>query len=277
MPRRKRSSLGQPRNLKPYNETYRSLAEFVDYCQGDEYTNPHQDIWVYGGEEFYGDQDRNAYLLAREGWREGMRQATPIAKHALQTLEAESSKDSFEAEWGMAGSEVDVGRFLTGVPECMIEYSPVKVSNVGKVVTLVSSCSISASINPASVIKRGAAIVGLAMALEESQHSVEIWIDHTIDNYGRPFSARVLIKGAQDSIDPAILAYWLSNPSVLREMMFAHQYRATGDTGGIPCEPSREGMPEGTIYIGCVKSEVDIPDADRFVAKTLRDLGLTED
>lgn len=223
--------------------------------------------------------------MVSEGWEDGVKSALPIAEHALRTIEKEIDRPRVTSEWNVYGAEVDIGRYMSGVPECMVDYEPFIVSKAGKVVTLCSSYIYSAAINASTIIKRGAAVMGLAMALQESQHSVEIWIDHTSDTGNTVVSTKVLLKGANDSIDPAKLAFQLCHPVVLRKLGFAHEhtypawlYRAQGVGGGYgsPRNPL-QNLPEGTIYLDCIHANDDrTSDPERFVSDTLRDLGLID-
>jgi hypothetical protein len=223
--------------------------------------------------------------MIKHGWEAGTKEALPVAEHALSLIEAEIEKRKMLAYWDVAGSEVDVGRFVAGVPENMIEFEPFKVSQAGRIVTLCASFIYSYGVSVEQILRRGAAVVGLAMALEESQHPVEIWIDHTSSCVQTVVSTKVLLKGANDSIDPAMLAYQLAHPSILRKIMFAHEhnlpepYFSDQGVNGSYGMPSAciENLPEGTIYIDHMHlSDERVNRPEEFVTGKLRDLGLID-
>lgn len=263
--------------------TYSSLEEWVEAARANKSQVPHAE-----GDEFtmYTSFD-HACDLATSGWQDGLAEATPITESALQTIDREMELPSFQAEYLLMGSEVDVGRFLQGVPECMVEYEHRRVSKVGTVVTLCASLSVSSAVSTDTMVKRGAAVVGLATALERCGHATEIYASVDISqNYrdpsGKHAAVRVLVKGAHDEIDPSRLAFALAHPAMLRQLAFgvehslprAYQTALRVGTGyGVPEDPIRT-LPEGTIYLPCVLSNSDVPDADRFIAETLRGLGL---
>ena len=263
-------------------DTYDGIADWQEACF------KHQKVASDNvSDSFAGGSWADVTEYLRHGWEEGIKASLPIAESALETIDRELPHDSFESEWLLTGSEVDVGRYLQGVPECMIEYRPVKVSRVGRVVTLVVSVAISAAVSESSIIKRGAAIVGLAMALEEAQHACEIWLDWSNSPMGADQSSvmtiRTPVKLAHDSIDPAMLAYLLGHPTVLRRMMFAagHELPASirshygiGTYYGMPHDPRPELYPDGAIILPCLKSSRDVPEPDTFIREHLVKIGL---
>lgn len=260
-------------------DTYESLDEWAETAIKHRY-----DVQV--SNSFAGDNGWNdAIDMIKNGWEMGLREAMPISETALKTVETETELPSFNAEWLMSGSEVDVGRYLQGIPECMIEYEPTTISKVGRVITLCASVSASGSISAESMLRRGAAVVGLAMALEQCGHAMEIYAEmHATGRNDSDGTTRVLVKGAHDQIDPARIAYALGHPGMLRRFAFACMHElppkirtalGTGITYGTPTNP-RQDLPDGTIYLPCVRSNHDIPDADRFIIETLREIGLVE-
>lgn len=206
------------------------------------------------------------------GWPKGLQEAMPIYERAIETWEMESERNAVTQYYDVCGGEVHMGRYLSGEIENMIEYEPMRVASVGRVVTLCVSSTVSGVVSAASYLKRGAAIVALAVALEESQHSVEIWLDRTITKSytGKLYTAKVLLKGCNDSVDPEVLAYWLAHPSVLRVHGFAQE------SPGTPQSPI-ESLPEGTIYIDCVRSDADIPEPEKLIKDTLVKLGIVDE
>lgn len=238
--------------------------------------------------------------LIRDGWADGVEMATPIYEHALQYLHEHTDVPSFQATWQVAGSEVDIGRYVQGLPECMIEHEPIRVSRVGRVVQLRVGVFYSSAISTRNMVKRGAAVVGLAMALEECQHSVEIWLDlctfpigqynHDRRNYDSDSQPRAiirtLVKDAADSIDPARLAYWLAHPSVTRLIHFEAMDNfppkwqklmgSGGSSGGHGMKGNPIDLPEEAIYLPQTSSLDDIPSPDTFIVESLRKLGLVD-
>lgn len=228
--------------------------------------------------------------LLADGWPDGVQSASQIAHDALELIDQDVSQTVYQADWLLAGSEVDVGRFLSGVPECMIEYQPFQVSKVGKVITLCASIGANGSFSADQLVRRGAALVGLVMALEESQHSVELWLDSTVLFKGRGkgnvAQFRVLLKGANDTLNVSDVVMALGHPASLRVITFCQrmnldstftkgQCARFGGGMGASQDPIKD-LPDGTIYLPALTFERYGADVigDEWIRQTLTQLGL---
>lgn len=261
--------------------TYYSLDDLYVAADNSKYrTHPHNldrsHIIRWAG----GTLDEALEML-RMGDEGSLTEASQIVTEALKLIDTELEVPTIEPLWDVTGSEVDVGRFTSGVPECMVEYEPVTISRVGKTVTLCASTMYSASLSHASIVKRGAAIVGLALALERSGHAVELWADMSTHRHAPTQNTRqtlrVRVKGPNDIIDPARIAYVYMHPTMLRQLCFAvgttMPYPHAEGLFEMPINPEQD-LPEGTIYLPTLKSGRDVPDADRLIRSTLENLGL---
>ena len=181
-----------------------------------------------GGKWSWGTTVPEALEMGRMGWEAGLVDAMPIAESAVSYVEREHPFPSFHHVFDVSGGEVDMGRYVTGEPENMIEYVPQVVSKVGRVVTLCASGCFSGSVTAEHIIQRGAAIIGLALALERTGHACELWVD--ISGPEQPI--RILVKSAHDIVDPSRIAYAFGHPTVLR--FFAHAHMGAGRCGGRP-------------------------------------------
>jgi hypothetical protein len=267
-------------------ETYWSLAEFADTA--DKRASRARRNANDADNEYFTHVKSfgEALTLARYGWQEALDSALELAESAVATANQEHMMDTFNPVWDVTGAEVDVARYLSGEPECMIDFPLAKTSKSGKVVTLVASGSISGSISADTIIKRGRVMVALAMALSRLGHAVELWIDFSKLAHSGPAGSyqRVLIKGANDELDPSQVMFAYAHPAMLRVLNFGTADGMPGQwrkafsehTGrGIPSQNRDEALyPEGTIYLPALKSTTDIPDADEFLKKYLGELGL---
>lgn len=261
-------------------QTYLSVADFVsDVTEAD-------NILHKGSDHFSGGSWETARQLAKDGWEDGVLEASSIMEEALKTIEEELDLPVFKPVWDVAGASVDIGRYLAGEPECMVTFQPIKESNAGRVVTLVASLSVSASISTQTMLKRGMAVLALALALQACQHETEIWIEETGENSypaGVPklTVTRILLKSAHDTIRDSDLAYWLAHPTAFRRWIFAaiekqavvHGYACPSGLGK-PHAPLPTLYPEGTIITPHLRSNYDQPEAAEFVKAELIKLGL---
>src|SRR5579872_114125 len=142
---------------------YRSLAEYADgavkRCRGHGR--------VYSGSDFAGYATwEQALNMARSGWHDELDTALELAESAVALAEREHMTDTFQPVWDVSGAEVDVARYLSGEPECMIDFPLSKTSKSGRVISMCASISVSGSVRPDTIQRRGQVITALAMALD---------------------------------------------------------------------------------------------------------------
>lgn len=231
--------------------------------------------------------------MAETGWQDALPEAMAISEGIVETVNREHNVEAFHAVWDVSGGAVDVGRYLSGEPECMIEMPPQEISKVGSVVTLVKSMSASAAYGADELKAYGHMVVALALALSRLGHSVEIWVDCPVTGSrtggsrrgtGLRAYTRVLVKGANDALDPAQIMFALAHPALLRQLTFAvydgfpSPFKAAFASSrgrGTPKERNadeRALYPEGTIFLPTMSSDRGNPA--EFAEKHLRGLGL---
>jgi hypothetical protein len=144
----------------------------------------------------------------------------------------------------------------------------------------------SGAVKAPTLIERGRAVAALALALAHLGYGIEVYADATVEPFegGKQIQVRTLVKSATDELDPARLIYALAHPSMLRvwsmgAMWLAPKdYREANSVGGMygcPIDPL-ENLPDGTIYLPCVRSPQDVPDAADFLRDSLRQLELID-
>lgn len=263
-----------------YTDTYDSLAALA--AAGERHRFELHDAW--GG--FRGvDSWAEAKDLAIHGWQGVEAEAMAIAESAVETVEADHEQLGFAAVWDTTGCEVDVGRYLIGEPECMIDYQAVPATRVGRVITLCASVSISSVVSEESLKRRGFGIAALAFALGRLGFAIEMWADVSVAPMlgdGATARIRVLVKGANDELDPSKIMTAFAHPAMLRTLVFAAEHEfpeqvqkevGVGRYYGSPRDPV-EDMPEGTIYLPCVCTDRDIPDPEVMLRRQLKALGI---
>ena len=108
-----------------------------------------------------------AFELANRGWSKGLdkmskaRSLVNIPEHSDQSMQMKPFNE-------VSGDEVDVGMYLTGEPECMIDYQLRLTPSYGKVAKVIVNCSASANVNSGIMFRRGAAACILIDALESA-------------------------------------------------------------------------------------------------------------
>jgi hypothetical protein len=252
--------------------TYIGLDEWADAAEGYGQTKTSTSSVNWTGGTF-----SEALRLCRQGWDEGLVDILPIVEEALELIERDHPVDVFTTYHDVSGSEVDMGRYLGGIPENMIEYLPVTISKAGRTIALCASTCYSASVSVENIKRRGSAIVALALALEKAQHTCELWADISVNSShldGKATRVRILVKGVHDIVDPAKIAFAFAHPAAYRMLGFTcWEGLCKGrNPHGRPVDPL-EDLPEGTIYLPAVVSYQNV-DASVFVMEQLTKLGL---
>lgn len=221
----------------------------------------------------------DALKMAREGWTEQLPETLAIAESAVILAEQEHMMDSFsQPAWDVTGAEVDVARYLSGEPECMIDFPLTKTSKQGRVITLVVSGTTSSAISGDTILRRGQLMVALTLALSRLGHAVELWWNFhgAAKHHGQRSvghcEVSVKVKGVNDELDPAAIMFAYAHPAMQRRISFGITERCC--TVHSVMEPTRELYPEGSIFLPALESAWDVPDADEFLKKYLGELGL---
>ena len=237
--------------------------------------------------KFYGvDTWQEAETLSVNGWDDESAAAMSVAQSAIETVSKEHDMPAFSMRWDVSGCEVDVARYLSGEPENMIDYDLVPSTRFGRVIVLCASIAVSSAISVTTIKRRGQSITALALALNALGYATEIWADSSTggsDNHiGR---SRTLVKGANDELDAARIMFAFSHPTFARVLALAtmhefpksfHRPLNVGSSYGTPVDAKKD-LPDGTIYLPCLRSNRDVPDADVALLGYLRELGIVQD
>lgn len=281
---------------KHYVVTAYSLAEFTAYSRTlEDHQTAKMSQRMYTHTKFFGDVKTmdEVHALADKGMERAGITALAIAQDAVRSRAADIQDQQVQSYYDMHGADVDVDRYLTGEPECMIDYQYAPETQPQQIVTLAINVMPPVRVSGDAVTKHGQALVALAEAIDYSGLQCEIWADissqesrATGDGKKRGHTSRykVLIKRAGDGIDPGRLMFVLTHPAFSRALVMNADYaypKAFYDTIG----PNRshgkavadymhpEDYPDGTIYIPALMHD---KDAGTAVDKALRELGLVK-
>jgi hypothetical protein len=141
---------------------------------------------------------------------------------------AEKFGNRFVTHYDVAGAFVDVGRFVTGEPECMVQWAEEPSASMGRVVRVCVAGTASASVTSEAIIKRGTAIVALLDTLHKLGVGVELWWDSTIsgdknDKKQTVYSTAVKLHDSSEPLDVDALMWAVAHPSMLRRLVFSVQ------------------------------------------------------
>lgn len=171
-------------------------------------------------DEWAGGSFKQALQLQSEGW--GKRpDLSKLSKAVQSASSAELSEQS--TMHAVSGAYVDVPVFLTGEPECMVEFID---EPQPKAVRLAMNLSTNWRMSEKAFQLRGAVVLALAEKLEAAGYPVEIIcytaVKSSSVSRGKPkISMAFPLKQADEVTDVDALTYWACHPSALRRLQFS--------------------------------------------------------
>lgn len=200
--------------------TYQSLSEFLDAVSAHPPSHTTRDP-DWAGVATFGQ----AVKLAASGWDAILPEVEALCLQVEDRVDLERFDVGFQATYDVAGAEVDVSRFLSGDPECMVESLPVRISRHGRAVRLVVPVGFLAQVNGPVAEARGAAVLALVDLLAVAGHPVEIWaVSHSHPSGSRTaetIAVAVKVQEATDPVDVGRLSFVLAHRAMFRHLMFA--------------------------------------------------------
>lgn len=162
-----------------------------------------------------------ALQLAVDGWPEGERHIAPLTLDLFDRLATLIERPYYVFD--VEGQDFDVARVVEGEPECWQQERTVVTEGTGrKVVRLVADGFVSAGIDRAVIIARGAAICALAQLLEYAGHGAQIDLCYAGSGHGRGLiETCVRVKDADQPLDLPRAAFALAHPSSFRRIGFS--------------------------------------------------------
>lgn len=211
--------------------TFENLYDFWNYAMQDSRArtkssrnDSHYNLDWYGGATW-----EQAKHLAIDGWKEGLEE---VEKYRAQLAPFITDKILRPLQvYSVSGYNVDVGAYLSNDPECFISRVYEERNYPGKIFKIVSSISVSASIDAKVIIQRGAMICALVDAIEFAGHRVEVVCNDAAcaNEYYRDgknknngwFEVDVKVKSSDQPVELSSLAFCLAHAAMLRRILFS--------------------------------------------------------
>jgi hypothetical protein len=163
-----------------------------------------------------------------------------------------------QESYDVAGGSVDISRYMSGEPECLI--APV-VSNLSTVAVVVN-ISARANASTECLYNRGIAIAAVIHALQSSGRGVSLQVVEVVkaDYSDNRHITDITLQEFGDYINPGRLAFWTTHPAALRRCMFRYKEQqsselrgefgfASGGAYGEPTDLKSTDCPQGAVYI----------------------------
>lgn len=217
-------------------------------------TNNSQD---YGRRDFFWtDTFAEACELWRTGWQDG---AERVARHRdgfNAFIAAAKQAKSRRFAWDVTGDYVDVGRYMTGEPECFgTEYDD--GDNVSsRVVSIRLNNCVSAAVDANIICARGLAVLVAVDLLEACNIRCEVIVG-TATRRGNVVESNVTIKRAGETVEPSAIAFNVAHPSFFRRFGFRFmELHGHSPSGCVPCPMTDYGKRQGVVEIDEILSGV---------------------
>ncbi len=181
------------------------------------YSQSQDNISYYGG---VGSLEE-CLSMARNGWPEGRTKIAKL-KGQVDNLITGGRTAFVDQRFTEAGDDVDVGRYLIGEPENMIEYPQREFTGGkgGRVVRLLINVTSSYSVGSEYAFTRGAVAMALIDMLEQEGYRVELWVGEVGIEKTTNIFIRTCIKRAQEDYNMDVVAFATCHPVVQRRMFF---------------------------------------------------------
>ncbi|HVV08886.1 DUF7192 family protein [Amycolatopsis sp.] len=208
-----------------------------------------------------------AMRLAVDGWPLALREAR-VSVGDLRERAGLRSVTTLEPTWDVTGSEVDVGAYLAGVPECMVDAVPRRTSTRGRVVSFLIPAGYSFETPHDEIRNRGLALATLCSAIIDAGHSVEIWSGDTGmtgPDFDRRYSAVARVISSGEPFDVGRLIFAVAHPAMCRRLWFS-VWDACDEELSLTLRETKYGRPPFT----CEPTDLPPEVTDPYVFPYLR-------
>jgi hypothetical protein len=210
-----------------HTDWFQSFTELTQWCM-DKVDHNYSGSCETNG---YTESLAQACQLGIDGWHDVRDEVTKYLE-ALKDSIAERLAPTMVSMFATSGGFVDMDRFMTGEPECMVESYLQPVAKHGKVIRIVVDNGASGGFSGEFIRQRGAIICALIDTLAKLGHSVEVWSETTVNiRNGKLHSTVTKLHDAQDLLDIDSLMFGLCHPAMLRRLQFQCRDRAATEHG----------------------------------------------
>ncbi|MGH3379736.1 MAG: DUF7192 family protein [Actinoallomurus sp.] len=175
-----------------------------------------------GSDQWTGASWKEALRLANDGWTTVLPEVDAEVARLRERVADEVLTTALVPTWDVTGSEVDIGAYLSGEPECMVDAVPQRLSSRGRVVTFLVPAGYVSTTPHSAVHNRGVALAALCSSITASGHSVEIWSSFcAYVSKTERFASTARVISAAEPLDMGRLMFVMTHPAMLRRLWFA--------------------------------------------------------
>lgn len=198
----------------------RSWQEFVDRARAPDSIEDGDGRQADG--DWPGATWEEALQLAEDGWATVLPEVEAEVAELRERAGDQVLTTTLVPVWDVAGGEVDIGAYLSGEPECMVDAVPQLISARGRVVTFLVPAGYVNTTPHSAVHNRGVALAALCSSIIATGHSVEIWSGFCayFDDTER-FASVARVVSAAEPLDIGRLMFVMAHPAMLRRLWLA--------------------------------------------------------
>jgi len=170
------------------------------------------------GYEFADCTFEGACDLGRKGWPAGAARA----KKLLDKIALDPKDTHSVTQYDVTGSYVDVGEYVQGTPECMVDF--VTDTRTRRFLHIVVAGAYSAGVSAELAMQRGVAIAATVDALEARGIRCSVDVVTIVGTHAAQddrYTTTVQVKEASAPLNLDALAFAVAHPGFFRRLMFA--------------------------------------------------------
>jgi len=228
---------------------------------------------------------KDACTLAVHGWSEVRPEVDALADD-LQDRINNVLADHYVVQHDVTGADVNIGLFMAGEPECMMQFVSEPQARMGRVVKVLVNGSTPWTVHASSIMKRGAAVITLVNTLHLMGVGVELWWESPIKGDGKcKYSTAVKLHDSSQALDIDNVMFALAHPSMLRRLTFSVQEQSptakaqhVGGGYGIPTEVGMNTLHEFDVVVERLSHNDDptVRNGMGWIVDKVTGLGLIE-
>lgn len=211
--------------MKDIYERYFLWNDFLKYV---DWQNPNANTRSHDTDdyEWFGTPNfKSAMRLARYGWTEYMNQIKPTDTDCWDML---NNLQLWKTKHSVVGSGVDIGRYVIGMPDCMLyqdSYLNDRFHAAPKFVNVVVDVTYRCARKYEYVLERGLDIVSVINTLETNNVKTRIILLINLTGGGYLYRIFINIKDYQDIFYMEKLMFPIAHTSFLRRLIFSAEER----------------------------------------------------
>jgi hypothetical protein len=199
-----------------------NTGEMADYIKDTPQENRSRRLDIgFAGAAWEGAREMLAY-----GWPDGTKQIAELTEKINIAGQVEIERGAFSVEYAVSGDFCDVGRYLSGEPECM--GNVIQAPSIKDEVKIIVNTTYSAGIEKYIIMTRGAAITALVDELMLSGYVVDLEFITKVNGCMRYDLDFTLHLDTKNEYSRDAIAFMVGHPAFLRRIGFSIMEKITG-------------------------------------------------